>query len=344
MEHLFTVVDRMKQDYTHSGKMDLGKAASASGMKDFGTPEDISRIQQAADWDRTQVRLFGEFLYIRSLHNEGKANKCVADVNALIKKYNLKLKPIAITELDQATHFSPQVLANLIILTGVQAQNDLARPSTDIKTDTHVLCFLVDNRADLEFYKERIAGDPTPALCHRLGPLFTTLFPPDGEPIHLGRLSDVAGISDSGDKKIIYLKGRRTYALKLQNGEDVSLAEPRAAAELFSAYCSEQVRVNSTPTMRLFSVNHYGTTTEVQIGDSMFSLTEAELRRLQSGQQLPNDHPLHRAVVNAASGEASLVMYTHPLMVKAGPPQKFADDFAFTLQQAYPEYRIYRDP
>jgi hypothetical protein len=95
--------------------------------------------------------------------------------------------------------------------------------------------------------------------------------------------------------------------------------------------------------MRLFTVNNFGSGYEIDLGRQTIPITQSEHSKLQKGIPLPEDHPLTKEL-QAVSNSQALVMYSHPLMLRKGPLQTKADDFAFVLAKAYPGTRIYRDP
>jgi len=128
-----------------------------------------------------------------------------------------------------------------------------------------------------------------------------------------------------------------------EEGGDIDLLEPSEASVKFRAFCRKEVREKTTDQMRLFTVNTFGRGYELDLGGRTISVTEAEYAELQKGTALPENHLLTKGL-RAVGSDQALVMYTHPLMLRTGPLQTKADDFAFVLAKAYPGIRIYRDP
>jgi hypothetical protein len=154
----------------------------------------------------------------------------------------------------------------------------------------------------------------------------------------------VSGFIEDSDSTTLYIKGAKgQHAVKVYKDGKVVLIEPNQAAKEYLAYCSGQVRSNSTSNMALFDLTHSpGGAHQVLIRDAKITLAPDEFSRLMSGKPLPDAHPLSQALLDSRSN--AKVLFSDPFMQKPGAALTEADQFAFNLQKAYPKVPIYRDP
>jgi hypothetical protein len=309
----------------------------------INTDDAVRLIRMAGGWDRNQVTLYGEWLYIRKLGEEGKYSKCATVAMEAMKKFRLSLQQAPKSRMDEHTYFSTQALGNMIILELVGAKAATRSSSIDDPADLSLLVSFLDNRSALEWQFEFTGGDPSDRWLETFSGLYDRVaVGEDGEPrTTVAKSSYVAGYFSEGTNKITLVRGNRIYGL-LENDGDVKLLEPREVALSFRTFCRKEVQEKSTDQMRLFAVNNFGKGYEVDVGTETISVNEAEFALLQKGTALAESHPLTQRIRSLNPTEA-LVMYTHPLMLRRGPLQTKADNFAFVLAKAYPEARIYRD-
>jgi hypothetical protein len=157
----------------------------------------------------------------------------------------------------------------------------------------------------------------------------------------LAKFPTVAGVAKKNGILTLYVAGERLHALQRDRfGWDI--LSPQEAAEGFQTYCREVVKDRSTGTMRLFNVMKYEDGFVVDFPDGSVQVTATEAERLSRGEPLPADHALSQAIHKGA--DSALVLYANPLMLKPGQWLAEGDTFAFRIQRAYPELRVYRDP
>jgi hypothetical protein len=312
-------------------------------LKDPST-EDLGRLLHLGEWDRTQVRLYGEWLYIRKLREEGQDKKCYNAATEVAKTFQLSLQNARRTEADEHTYFSTAALGNLILLEQLSARARLLNAKSVQASDLHSLVSLLDNEANLRWQYEFTGGDPTEGFVSRLEGLYDRVAagPESDEPTPLGKLDVTAGYFRDGDRRVVLLKGKRTYGI-MEDEDGAELLNPGEAARMFREFSRKEVATKSTADVRLIGVHSYDGKFEVDLGERTFTVTAGELKGLQLGKQLPASHPLHQQILSVPEAQ-SMVLYTHPLALKAGLLQSRGDDFAFALQKAYSDRSIYRDP
>lgn len=114
------------------------------------------------------------------------------------------------------------------------------------------------------------------------------------------------------------------------------------AIEPFQTYCRKIVNDRSTKNMRLFNVMKQKDGYTIDFPDSPVHVTSAEVEELNRGKPLSDDHAFSKAIRKSA--DSSLVLFANPFMLKPSQWQTEGDNFAFAIQRAYPEIRVYRDP
>ena len=316
----------------------LEKSIPGLGMDDF------SRLLHMDKWDRTQVTLFGEYLYARKLREEGHYGKCVSAATTVAREFKLQLKAATPTEADEHTYFSTAALSNLILLEQLAARARLVDATQVQASDLKLLVDLLDNREALEWQFQYVGGDPSAEFAERLSGLYARVAnaPDSVDLTPLGKLDLTAGYFHDREGTVVLLKGKRTYGLS-ENPDGVELLAPREAATRFRSFSRKEVAEKSTAEMRLFGVHSYDGKFEVDLSSGTYTVTAAEYKALALGKPLPETHPLHQEILHTTDDQA-LVLYTHPLAVKPGSLQSKSDSFVFALQKAYPWQPIYRDP
>jgi len=339
---LFDIYDDMLRRNTKDSKAILAELKSR--LKD-PTMEDFQRLLHLPEWDRTQVTLYGEWLYLRKLREEGQYLKSYNAATELAKRFQLRLQRAQHTEADEHTYFSATALGNFILIEQFTARSRLLTAHSLQPSDLRSLLDLLDNEANLEWQYEITGGDPVHQYVRRLAGLYgrvaTTT---DGEELTaIGRLNVVAGYFKDTDRRVVLLKGaKRIYGI-VEDEDGVHLSTPSVAARQFREFTRNEVATKSTSDMRLFAVHSYDGKFEVDLGNKTFTVTAAEFKDLQVGKKLPESHPLHQEFLSVPVTEP-MVLYTNPLAIKAGLLQSRSDDFVFALQKAYSDRSVYRDP
>jgi hypothetical protein len=308
------------------------------------TTEDFGRLLHLGEWDRTQVKLYGEWLYIRKLREERQYQKCYTAATEVAKTFQLRLQNAPQTEADEHTYFSVAALGNFILLEQLSARSRQLSAKSLMPSDLHSLVSLLDNEVSLRWQYEFTDGDPTEGLVSRLAGLYDRVAagPESDEPTPIGKLDVTAGYFRDGNKRVVLLKGKRTYGI-VEDEEGTELISPSEAAQMFREFSRKEVATKSTVDIRLFGVHSYDGKFEVDLGEKTFTVNPAEFKDLQLGKQLPASHPLHQQILSIPETQ-SMVLDTHPLALKAGLLQSRGDDFVFALQKAYSDRSIYRDP
>ena len=314
-----------------------------SRFADLST-EDFGRMLHIAAWDRSQVSLYGDWLYLKKLREEGQFSKAVSVASDAVKKYNLRFQDAPQTEADEHTYFSAPALGNMLLLELLSSRSRLLDAQKVQPSDLQLFVSLLDRRDSLAWQFAFVGGDPSMRMVSRLKGLYgrvagsadTEELPP------LGKLDVTAGYYSEANRSVVLLKGRRTYGL-VEDADGVTLLDPIKAASDFRNFSRRAVIEKSTAEMRLLGVHSYDGKYEVDFGDETYAVSNSEYQGLTKGQQLTSAHPLHRAIAETPIDQA-IVLYTHPLALKYNPLQTRADTFLFSLQRAYPGRSIYRDP
>ena len=341
MNALFAIYDDLNSRGINDSKIITSELKSR--LKN-PTTEDFERLLHMDEWDRAQVKLFGEWLYVRKLREERQYQKAYSAATEVANTFQLRMQNIQKSEADEHTYFSSAALGNFILLEQLASRSHFLNVNLIQAADLRSLVNALDNQANLEWQYQFTGGDPTAELVVRLAGVYDRVAANEAsdELTPLGKLDVTAGYFKDGDRRVVLLKGKRTYGIvEDENGSE--LVSPSEAAQLFREFSRKEVASKSTPEMRLFGVHSYNGKFEVDLGEKTFTVTAADFKRLQLGNQLPASHPLHAQIFSIPETQ-SLVLYTHPLALKAGLLQTRGDDFAFALQKAYSDRSIYRDP
>jgi hypothetical protein len=361
-EHEFLVPDGTKKAVSteRMGEIAAGiRSVCTQWVKDRNRL--MRKVNGLSEWERRTVgmlqegtdpenlALFGEFMYVLKLRKDGKNEKIVETVEAIRKHDPLRVEAATMDEFEDSTYYTKPTLRCMITLIDYGAKAETLRDEPGKLLP--VLADLLDTWPILQ-YHTGLAGDPKTrllALVGRLRPKLVDALQIKGEywkhTAALENYPGIAGVMTTGDSWVLYLRGPQNglHALAIAPSGRTTLLTTDAAAKAFTAFTLRELRDYSNPTMRLFRVLPDGDGYVVTFPDgTTANLSRVDYARLMKGEKLPADHPLAAAL--AVTREESLVLYSHPLMRKAGPELTAAKDVTFALQRAYPEMRIHRDP
>jgi hypothetical protein len=302
---------------------------------------DVVRLEELSKGlNREQVSLYGRLLTIQSLRLHERFREAAQMFQQM--RGSLPIRENKLDYGDDNTYFAPQTLRNLIAVNGYAAAG--AMPGT-LKSDGDLVADYLDNREALVqlFGAEwPVIKSPNPdSILQKLdNPAKIGLNTAQWDTEH--RLSHVVGSFKDGDDTFVFVQGKALHAIKLSSEGEPTILDASLVADKLQAFYRKEVRENSTPDMKLFTVLKYGDGTyDVQLGDQSVSISGEEFESLRGGRPLPATHPL---TVSLTNNDAPKVLYANPLMQYSGDALSEADAFVFALQKSYPEIPIYRDP
>jgi hypothetical protein len=158
----------------------------------------------------------------------------------------------------------------------------------------------------------------------------------------LDNYQHLAGFLAASDHTTLYLRGERSHAVQIYNNGRIRLLSDEARMAEYRNHCLREMAAYRNGDMLLFDVSKTVNGHRIWIDGEAITVTPLEYDAIKGGRRLPASHPLTRAIDKRNS--TALVLYSNPLMQKAGPPLREADDFAFALQKAYVDVPVYRDP
>jgi hypothetical protein len=282
-----------------------------------------------------QLKLYVDTLYAKALYKEKKYEEAAKVAGEWRKRTDWKLEPRGIDQAEKYSYASEQTLRNM--LAGFDFAARLETVDKDPAKKLDLITEFLDHRDALA------AADDLGDKCVDLLDAAKLEFDPESPKIgtELAKYPSVAGVSKKDDNLTLYVLGERLHALK-RDRDGWQILSPKEAAKDFETYCKDVVKDRSTGNLRLFNVMKYEEEYAVDFPDGLVRVTTAEAEKLGRGQALPADHPLSKAIQKA--GDSALVLYANPLMLKSSRWLAEGDNFAFQIQKAYPEMRVYRDP
>jgi len=353
MNHEFTVYESIplqSRRYLDLDNPRLGPIKAALG-RDVSPEEFVNLARIHAGWDREQIRLYGDYLYVLKLWREGNYARCAATVARIKTEGRLKVKGMQFDSLDEHSYWQPEALRNFVAAVGLSARSKLPgdNPALDIAAMAE---YLETSQALHPFYEIATIGDPLNAVgdpgaallarMSRHAALFQVDMPVAKKLELLDRFPTLAGFVPDEDGVNLYLRGSSLHVLQLTRDGEVNRLSAGSAAEMFDQYCRRQMAKYESPRMALFRVlKEDDGGFEVAFGDKDLKVSRSDYQLLRSGKALSPDHPL---TVMLKDDARTKVLYSHPLMEKDGAFQRDADDFTYVLQRSYPDVRIVRDP
>ena len=150
------------------------------------------------------------------------------------------------------------------------------------------------------------------------------------------------GVWSASGKTYVAVREETLRFWKLGSGFSLGEVGSDDAAEAMMVRLKEEFARNSTSEAKLLAVMPAGTDVLMTDGAVTLRFSPLEWRLLLRGHPLP-DRPDLTNWLHYLRAQA-LVVYSHPMMLCAGPYRDLADGFCFGFQKAYPQLRVYRDP
>jgi hypothetical protein len=288
-----------------------------------------------------QLRLYLDTLRVKALVADKKYKEALDVAAPWHERDDWKLEPHEMDDAEKSTYFSEPFLRNLMFSFEILARLETVGASRDEKLQ--LAADYLAARPALELPMKVIIGPgPLDARCVAL--LDKTQFGLDPESAavaaQLAKSPAIAGVAKDGKRSTLYLAGPHPTAVRLDDKGKIEPLSPADAADDFYGQCERAVRGKSAANMQLIAL-FLGTEgcAAVMPGQTI-ELSTADVEMLRAGTALPDDAPLTKGLRKL--GKASLVLYSHPLMLKSGPIQEKAEGMLFALAQAYPELRVCR--
>jgi len=126
-----------------------------------GDPCDERRVEEMSEgWDKTQVLLWGNWFYIRTLNHEEQYAKALQEIDRVRSSFGLELVPLHTWDkAEDATYFSPQTLRNMILILEYRAKAAVYAHD-QLSVTNNAKDFLL-HRYELSPHFEMTGGDPT---------------------------------------------------------------------------------------------------------------------------------------------------------------------------------------
>lgn len=314
------------------------------GVKDVSADDWKRLVRISQGQDREQALLFGQFMYVKALRNEGDDKRCALIYDEMRRSHKLELKPHRLDRAEQSTYLTSQALRNLIAAEGLAAKASL--PSAGLKSDAELAAILLDSLGALSpiftsnDYVVHVP-DPTSKILGRLAVLRHTT--PEAGAHDVSGVPAIAGLLNQADATTVFLEGLGgLHAVEISAVGEVSPLQPEDAARRFTAFNHQEVLKYSSDDMTLYNAMRYRDgSAELDFGGELVSLDANEVKQLENGQRLPDIHPLTVALTKDAKAK---VMYANVLMQKSGSYLRDGDALTFAIRRSYPEVNIFRDP
>jgi hypothetical protein len=313
-------------------------------VADISTNDWIRLVVISQGVDREQMRLLGQFMYMQALRREGHYQRCALIFDEMMRSGKLSLKPHNLDWMEQHTYLTAQSLRNLIAAEGFAAKASL--PSAGLSNDAELVAGFLDSQSALlpiftsQAYIIQVP-DPSARILKRLAVLKPDTLASVRD--QLPNIGAVAGLIEGPESTTVFLQGaEQLHAIEVLMSGEVSVLPGQAAAAKLTAFNRRQVVEHSTDDMTLYNVLKYRDgSAEIDMGGNLVSLSAGDVKHLESGQRLPDSHPLTLAL---KGDNKAKVMYANVLMQKSGSYLANGDALTFALRRSYPEVNIYRDP
>jgi serine/threonine protein kinase len=204
-------------------RYESGELRSAAARNALSQTEQFYLGDLDKGLNRTQVRLYGEFLYMLYLSRDKRFLEVISAAEQARSRYGITVRPVVLSEgerqVEQATYFGVDTLGNMITLIDYRARAEVL-PQDPKTTIGFVTSFLDERSALLQCLDTGIVPDPTDLILKRIGALDAYRKKLSGHP----NLDDVR---EDGDGILLRLQGKKKHTLRVNKGGDVRLIQSR---------------------------------------------------------------------------------------------------------------------
>ena len=322
-----------------------------------------------------QGTLFGAYLYIQKLYNEGNYKEVAAGARRLRRQSFWNNQYFFDTEIDQVetgTYYRIPTLQKLIRLNEYKAALEGEFSNADppvgfaryrklfqmfVEYYDHKAAFdcveylLGEKRGHLEAHFMNTAPPQQLSDKYFDPQLFLDAFPAFAKQLTklsdwerkelLNKYPEIVGYASGEEFIDLYLSGSRVYLVRVEKSTgEASVYDEKTAGTILREYSAAEIGKNSSGAANLINVLPAGGRFKLASAATEIVLTPAEVGKLKRGLPLPASHPLSEML---SSDPRPTVVWSNPFITKSGYALTRTESFIHMIQKSYPGAALFLD-